>query len=103
VTPAAGPELRIARTGERSGFVIAVMPPKDSYNSGARLVAGDVFRISRDEEPEKWRAWLWPSAAGVMHVTQHCEAVDAGTVQRLLARLQKRADKDGPWWDGESS
>ena len=33
-----------------------------------------------------------------MHVTRTCEAVDAGTLERLGERLQQRADKDGPWW-----
>jgi hypothetical protein len=98
-----GPRILIASTGERSGLVIAVMPPSDPYTSSARLLVGDVHRISFDEDPEKWRAWLWPEAGGAMHVTRTCEAVDAGDLKRLGERLQKRADKDGPWWGGGTS
>jgi hypothetical protein len=98
---AGAPRILIASTGERSGLVIAVTPPESPYVSGARLTVGDVHRISFDEDPEKWRAWLWPEAGGVMHVTRACEAVDASDLGRLGDRLQKRADKDGPWWGGE--
>jgi len=100
--PAGAPRIRIASTGERSGFVIAVMPRKDPYTSSARLAVGDVYRISRDDQPEKWRAWLWPEAGGAMHVTRTCEAVDAGDLRRLGERLQQRADKS-PWWGGEAT
>jgi hypothetical protein len=91
---------RIASTGERSGYLIAVMPPGGPYTSGAVLAVGDFFRISHDGEPEKWRAWLWPEAGGAMHVARSCEAVDAGDLKRLGERLQGRADKDGAWWGG---
>jgi hypothetical protein len=94
------PRILIASTGERSGLVIAIMPPSDPYTSSARLLVGDVHRISYGGEPEKWRAWLWPEAGGALHVTRTCEAVDAGTLERLRERLQKRADKNGPWWSG---
>lgn len=87
-------QTAIASTGPRDGFVIATMPAPDSYTSGARLVVGDVHRISPDGEPEKWRAWLWPTTGGAMHVTQSCEAVDAPALDRLRDKLQKR----GPWW-----
>ena len=97
------PRILIASTGERGGFVIASMPPEGPYTSGARLLVGDVHRISPGEGPEKWRAWLWPEAGGAMHVTRSCEAVDAGDLERLGERLQKRADKDGAWWDGGAS
>lgn len=92
------PRILIARTGDRDAFVIASMPRQDAYTSGARLVVGAVYRTSRDDQPEKWRAWLWPSAGGAMHMTQSCEAMDAPAPGKLLERLQKRADKDGPWW-----
>ena len=94
------PQILIASTGERSGLVIAVMPPEGPHVSGARLAVGDVHRISFDEDPEKWRAWLWPEAGGAMHVTRTCKAVDAGDLKRLGERLQQRADKDGSWWSG---
>jgi hypothetical protein len=87
-------QIAIASTGPRDGFVIATMPAGDPYTSGARLVVGSVRRISADESPEKWRAWLWPSPGGVMHVTRSCEAADAAALDRLRDRLQKR----GPWW-----
>ena len=95
------PRIRIARTGERSGYLIAVLPPGGPYTSGAVLAVGD-FRISHDGELEKWRAWLWPEAGGAMHVARACEAVDAGDLKRLGERLHQRADKSGPWWAGEA-
>ena len=52
---AGAPRIRIARTGERSGYLIAVLPPGGPYTSGAVLAVGD-FRISHDGELEKWRA-----------------------------------------------
>jgi hypothetical protein len=97
---AGSPRIAIARTGERDGLVIAVVPGEDPYVSSARLVVGDVRRISRDGEPETWRAWLWPRHGGAMHVTQSCAAIDAGTPELLLGKLQQRADGDGPWWRG---
>ena len=97
-----GPQVAIARTGERDALVIAVMPAPDSYTSGARLVVGSIYRNSPDGEPENWRAWLWPAAGGEMHVTRSCEAIDAGTPEKLQEKLQKRAGR-GPWWAGEAS
>jgi len=97
-----GPRIILARTGERDGYVVAVMPGRDRYHSGARLAVGDISRISRDDQAEKWRAWLWPSAGGVMHVSKSVDAVDARTPEQLHGRLQKRADGDGPWW-GEAA
>lgn len=91
------PQILIASTGPRDALVIAVMPAPDSYTSGAFLAVGSIYRTSPDGEPEAWRAWLWPSAGGVMHVTQHCEAVDAPSAGRLRERLQARAGKE-PWW-----
>lgn len=105
-----GPRIVTARAGDRSGFVIAVMPPEGQEHvapsaqtrSGATLITGSLYRTSRDDQPEKWRAWLWPEAGGVMNVTRSCEAVDAPALERLREKLQKRADKDGPWWGGEA-
>jgi hypothetical protein len=94
---ASSPQILIARTGERAGYVIAAMPSEAEHVSGLRLVTGSIHRTSPDGEPEKWRAWLWPSAGGAMHVTQSCEAVDGAAVERLRERLQNRADKE-PWW-----
>jgi hypothetical protein len=96
------PRILLARTGERDGFVIAVMPGADEYTSGARLAVGSIYRTSRDGEAELWRAWLWPAAGGAMHVTRSCTAVDAISETRLRERLQKRAGKIGPWWGGEA-
>jgi hypothetical protein len=96
-----GPQVAIARTGPRDGFVIAAMPGNDPYISGERLVVGDVRRISPDGQAETWRAWRWSAAGGAMHVTQSCEAIDAISEARLLERLRKRADQ-GPWWGGET-
>jgi hypothetical protein len=101
-----GPRIVIARTGDRSGFVIATMPPAGQEHlapsaqtrRGERLVVGSVHRVSTDEQPEEWRAWLWPLAGGAMLQTQSCDVIDAKSPGRLLERLQKRADKDGPWW-----
>jgi hypothetical protein len=97
------PRILIARTGERFGLVIATMPAANEYTNGARLAVGSVYRISHDDSPEKWRAWLWPIPGGAMHVTQHCDAVDAGTPVLLCRRIQERADQDGPWWDSEAT
>lgn len=94
------PRILIARTGERQGLVIAVMPPQDQYTSSERVAVGDVYQTSPDGQPEKWRAWLWPSAGGAMHVTRSCEAVDAAAVERLRERLQKLADKELWWAEG---
>jgi hypothetical protein len=94
------PRILIVRTADSplAGLVIAVMPPESPYISSARVVVGDVCRISRDDQPEKWRAWLWPVPGGALHVTRSCEAVDAAAPETLLDRLQKRADRE-PWWD----
>ncbi len=92
------PIVSIAMTGDRSGLIIATIPAPDRYHSGARLVVGDVRRISADGEPEAWKAWLWPAAGGVMHVTQSTGAIEAKTAKRLGERLQERAGKQGPWW-----
>lgn len=92
------PQILIARTGPRGALVIATMPAPDPYTSGDRLVVGDIYRISLDGGPELWRAWLWPSPGGVMHVTQSCEAVDAAASEKLRGKLQNR----GPWWSGEA-
>jgi hypothetical protein len=97
--------ITTALTGDRSGYVIATMPPEGQEHlapsartrTGTVLVVGSIYRISRDDEPEKWRAWLYPSAGGDMAVTQSCDAVDADTAARLRERLRKRAGK-GPWW-----
>lgn len=104
------PQILIARTGDRDGFVIAVTPPDGQGHlapsaqtrSGKALVVGSVYRTSPDGEAETWRAWLWPVAGGDMHTTQSCEAADAPAPGRLRERLQKRADKDGPWWAPET-
>jgi hypothetical protein len=97
------PRILIARTGDRQGLVVAVLPPQDEYTSSERVVVGDVRQTSPEGQPEKWRAWLWPAAGGAMHVTRSCEAVDATTAELLREQLQKRAGKDGPWWGGGSS
>jgi len=97
-----GPLVRIAMTGDRHGYVIAVMPAPDRYGNGERLVTGDVRRISADGEPEAWKAWLWPVAGGAGRHGQSCEAVESPNQVRLLERLQQRADKESWWERGES-
>lgn len=92
------PQILLARTGPRDALVIATMPAPDPYTSGPRLVVGSIYRNSPDGERENWRAWLWPTAGGVMHVTQSCEAIDSPAIERLRDKLQKR----GPWWGGEA-
>lgn len=93
-----GPRICLASTGERGGYLIAVLPPPEGFHNGPRLVVGDVRRVSADGEPEHWKAWLWPVAGGVMHVTQNCDAAENASPVRLLDRLQKRAEKE-PWWE----
>jgi hypothetical protein len=91
------PMIKVALTGDRSGFVIAVTEPPDSYHSGRVLAVGSVLRVDGDGEPEAWRAWLWPLAGSGLHVSQHCDAVDAPTSGELGEKLRKRAAK-GAWW-----
>jgi len=90
------PQVVIARNGERSGFVVASIVT-GQYRMGLRLVVGQVYRDSKEDAPENWRAWLWPQAGGDMAVTQSCEAVDAGTLDKLSDKLRRRAAKE-PWW-----
>jgi hypothetical protein len=92
-----GPQVKVALTGDRSGFVIAVMPPDDGYHGGRVLAVGSVLRVDGDGEPEEWRAWLWPSAGGAAHVSQSCPVIDAGKPDALRDKLQKRAG-EGAWW-----
>lgn len=103
-----GPQIILARTGQRDALVIAAIPPGGQEQRapsaqtlrGETLVVGCAYRFSKDGEvPEDWRAYLWPVAGGNMHVTQSCEAVGAPALGQLRDKLQKR----GPWWDGEGS
>lgn len=101
-----GPWIKLALTGDRSGYILAVLahegeehlPPSQRMHMGTVLVTGNFYRRSADEEPEDWRAWLWPAADGDIHTTQHCDAIDDTATERLRDRLQKHADKQGPWW-----
>jgi hypothetical protein len=97
-----GPLIRVAMTGDRHGYVIAVMLAPDRYRGGECLVVGDVRRISADGEPEAWKAWLWPVAGGSVPVTQSCDAVESPNPVRLLDKLQKRADGES-WWERGAS
>lgn len=101
------PLISVALAGPRCGFVIAVLPPEGEEHhapsarshTGVRLAVGSVYRRSPDDEtPEAWRAWMWPQAGGNVPVTQHCDAVDAPSPEKLREKLQERADKDGAWW-----
>ncbi len=104
-----GPLIRVALTGPRSGYLIAAIPPEGEERlppsrqtcRGPSLVVGDVYRVSPDGAAEVWRAWLWPVAGGAVSQMQSCDAVDAISAERLGVRVQKRADKDGPWWGGQ--
>jgi len=93
-----GPRIAIALSGGRSGYVVAVLPPADGYHSGPVLAVGSVLRTDGDGEAETWRAWLWPAAGGAVHVTRSCAVADAEGPGVLAGKLQKRCDKDGPWW-----
>lgn len=104
-----GPLISVALTGPREGYVLAYAPrvgeedllPSQRHHMGAVLAVGSLFRRSGDGEPEDWRAWLWPVAGGDVHITRHCDAVDDKSPERLRDRLQKSADKEGPWWAAE--
>lgn len=101
-----GPTLHVATRGPRDAWLVATaapqgqehLPPSQRTNMGTALVVGSLYRRSEDGKPEDWRAWLWPVAGGDMRMTQSCEAFDGASPERLRERLQKRADKDGPWW-----
>lgn len=97
--------IELALTGPSSGYVIAILPPPDGHWSGARLVVGDVRDLSAYDQPEgfprkgpeAWKAWLWPEAGGALHVTQTCQAAEAGSAEKLLEKIRRTA-KAGPWW-----
>ena len=97
-----GPRISVALTGLGRGYVIATMPAPDPYTSGQVLVVGQVREETSDHRPTHWRAWLWPKASGELHTTQHCDAVDATTPEQLGERLQRRAGKEGLWWQRSS-
>jgi hypothetical protein len=90
--------VRVARTGPRTADIIATVPSGDQYLSPVTIVVGSCRRISADEEPELWRAWLWPAAGGSMHVTQSCNAVERPTLRMLEKALIRRVAKEGAWW-----
>ena len=102
------PLVRVALSGDRLGFVIAALAhegeeelaPSLQAHRGTFLVVGNVYRVSADEEPEAWKAWLWPAAGGDMRAGQSCAAAEAKSARALGELLQKRAWKDGPWWRG---
>ena len=91
------PMVRVALTSDRNGFVIEGTEPSDGYHAGHVLVVGSVLRIDGDVEAEEWRAWLWPLAGSGLHVSQHCDTVDAGTSGELQDKLRKRRG-EGKWW-----
>jgi len=90
--------VRVARTHDRAADIIATVPSGDQYLRPATVVTGSCRRISRDGEPEQWRAYLWPCAGGSMHTTQSCDAIDRKTVDLLGKALGHRLAKEGPWW-----
>jgi len=100
------PMICVALAGDRSGFVIASQPAEGQEgvptsqrtHRGSTLVVGSLYRISHDDEPEEWKVWLWPLASGGMRTGQSCGAFTAASPKDLEARLRKRADKQGPWW-----
>jgi hypothetical protein len=99
------PLIAVTLAGDRSGFIIASAPhpgeehlaPSARTRMGTTLVVGKVYRVSADEEPEEWKAWLWPVAGGDMRMGQSCEAMESQSLGLLRRRLQKRADQ-GTWW-----
>jgi hypothetical protein len=89
-------------SGDSHGWVIAVIPSEDRYVMGATLVVGCVRGNNGwDSEPGgavEFKAWLFPLPGGALRLSTHCDAVTAGDVKALRDKLQKRADKGGPWW-----
>lgn len=102
------PIIRVALhlDGDRRGYVIASVPhegeghlPTTSRTRlGTTLVVGSACRVDADGEPEAWKAWLSPLAGGNMRMGQSCDALTAGSPQKLAEALRKRADR-GAWWE----
>jgi hypothetical protein len=95
------PEIRVAMTAGRSGFVVAVMPAADLWSAREVLLVGSVRQgggFSEPDRPEDFTAWLWPAPGWHPARGQHAEAVKAPDEKTLAKRLQGRLGKDGPWW-----
>jgi hypothetical protein len=90
--------VRVARTGDRTADIVVTVPSGDEYLSPVTIVVGSCRRSSADEDPEKWKAWLWAAAGGSMHVTQSCNAVERPTLRMLEKALIRCLVKDGAWW-----
>lgn len=96
--------IDVATTG-RSGFVVAVettdREPGAGYDwdaTGTALVVGQAGRRSLDEEPEEWKAWLFPVAGQYPPTGQSTTAFTAGSPELLAAALRKHHAAKGPWW-----
>lgn len=94
--------ISVAMASESHGWVMAVIPSGDRLVMGTTLVVGSVRGNNGwDSEPGgtvEFKAWLYPQPGGAIHLGTHCDAVTAGDVKALRDRLQKRHDKQGPWW-----
>lgn len=90
-------------SGDSRGWVIAVIPSPDRYVMGTTLVVGSVRGNNGwDCEPggkPEFKAWLWPAPGGALRVSTHADAVTATDVKALRDKLQKRADRQGHWWE----
>lgn len=95
--------ISVAMSSDSHGWVIAVIPSEDRYVMAASLLVGTVRADGGyDSEPggkPEVKAWLWPQPGGAMRLGTHCDAVTAPDVKGLRDKLQKRADKDGAWWE----
>ena len=94
--------ISVAMSGDSHGWVMAVIPSPDRLVMGTTLAVGSVRGNNGwDSEPGgtvEFKAWLWPEPGGALRLGTHAEAVTAASPDALRDKLQKRADKDGPWW-----
>lgn len=94
--------ISVAMASESHGWVIAVIPSEDRLVMGTSLVVGSVRGNNGfDCEPGgtvEFKAWLFPFPGGAIRLGTHAEAVTGATPDVLRGKLQKRHDRQGPWW-----
>lgn len=95
--------ISVAMASESHGWVIAVTDSPDRLVMAETLVVGNIRGDHDDDSvpPGKaeLKAWLWPFPGGAIRLGTHTEAVTAASPDVLRDRLQKRADRQGHWWE----
>ena len=90
--------IDVVLNGE-SGFIIAVQsagsePVPHSFDiAGTATVVGQA-RVTGDGA----KAWLWPHPTAYPGTGRSVHAVTAETASDLAAKLRKRHDEKGAWW-----